>query len=46
VNRRGPAAGVGLEFKYGRLRIAPEVRYTRLDRPNANEVTVMAGFTF
>jgi hypothetical protein len=46
VNRRGPAAGVGLEFKYGRLRIAPEVRYTRLTRPDANQVTVLAGFTF
>lgn len=46
VNRRGPAAGIGVEFKYGRLKIAPEVRYTKLTRPNVNEITVMAGFTF
>ena len=46
VVRRGPAAGVGVEFKYHRIRIAPEIRYTRLDRPFLNEVTVLAGFTF
>jgi hypothetical protein len=46
VNRHGPAAGVGIEFKFGKIKISPEVRYTRLARPNANEVTVLAGFTF
>jgi hypothetical protein len=46
VNRQGPAAGVGIEFKFGKVKISPEVRYTRLTRPNANEVTVLAGFTF
>lgn len=46
VNRRGPAVGVGVEFKYRRVRIAPEVRYTKLTRPNANEATVLVGFTF
>ena len=46
VNRKGPAAGVGIEFKFGKVRISPEVRYTKLTRPNANEVTVLAGFTF
>ena len=46
VNRHGPAAGVGIEFKFGKIKISPEVRYTRLSRPNANEVTVLAGFTF
>ena len=46
VNRHGPAAGVGIEFKFGKIRISPEVRYTKLTRPNANEVTVLAGFTF
>ena len=46
VNRHGPAAGVGMEFKFGKVRISPEVRYTKLTRPNANEVTVLAGFTF
>jgi hypothetical protein len=33
------AAGIGIEFKYGRPWIAPGARYTKLDRPNANEVT-------
>jgi hypothetical protein len=46
VNRKGPAAGVGMEFKVGKVKISPEVRYTKLTRPNANEVTVLAGFTF
>jgi len=46
VNRHGPAAGVGIDFKFGKVRISPEVRYTKLTHPNANEVTVLAGFTF
>ncbi len=46
ANRRGPAAGVGLEIKFGKIRFSPEVRYTKLTRPNTNEVTVLAGFTF
>jgi hypothetical protein len=46
VNRQGPAAGVGIEFKFGKVKISPEVRYTKLTRPNVNEVTVLAGFTF
>jgi opacity protein-like surface antigen len=46
VNRQGPAAGAGIEFKFGKVKISPEVRYTKLTRPNANEVTVLAGFTF
>jgi hypothetical protein len=46
VNRQGPAAGVGMEFKFGKVKISPEVRYTQLTRPNANEVTVLAAFTF
>ena len=46
LNRHGPAAGVGIEFKFGRIRISPEVRYTRLTQPDVNEVTVLAGFTF
>ena len=46
VNRRGPVAGLGVEFKYRRLKIAPEVRYSRLTRPTANDVTVLVGFTF
>jgi hypothetical protein len=46
VSSLGPAAGVGMEFKFGKVKISPEVRYTKLTRPNANEVTVLAGFTF
>ena len=46
VNRRGPAAGVGVEFKYRRIKIAPEVRYMHLTRPGMSVVTVIAGFTF
>jgi hypothetical protein len=46
VNRRGPSGGVGVEFRYHRIRLAPEVRYMHLDRPGSNEVTVLAGFTF
>jgi hypothetical protein len=44
-NVRGPVAGVGIEFKYRRFRIAPEVRYARLN-PDTNLVTILAGFTF
>ncbi len=46
VNRHGPVAGAGIEFKFGKIKISPEVRYTNLTRPNANEVTVLAGITF
>jgi len=42
-NRRGEVAGGGVEFRYGRLKIAPEVRYTRLSNPGANQVSVLAG---
>jgi hypothetical protein len=44
-NARGPVAGLGIEFKFRRVRIAPEVRYTRLN-PDTNLVTILAGFTF
>src|SRR5262249_17314925 len=46
VNRGGPTAGVGVEFKYHRIRIAPEVRYMHLTLPTTNEVTILAGFIF
>jgi hypothetical protein len=46
VNRHGPTAGLGVEFRYGHIKIAPEVRYMHLTQPNSNEVTVMAGFTW
>jgi hypothetical protein len=44
--RNGPAAGAGVEFKYHKLTIAPEVRYTKLTQPNVNGVTLLVGFTF
>jgi len=39
-------AGLGLDFKYRRLKLSPEVRYTKLTRPNRGEITVLCGFTF
>lgn len=42
----GPAGGVGVEYRYGKVKIAPELRYTHLSNPTANLVTVMVGFTF
>lgn len=45
-NRGGPTAGGGVEFKYGKVKIAPELRYTRFGRPNSNNATLMVGFTF
>jgi hypothetical protein len=42
----GPTAGIGVEFKYGRMKIAPEVRYTHFSNPTANNATVMFGVTF
>jgi hypothetical protein len=35
-----------VEFKYGRIKVAPEVRYTRFVTPNTNNATLMVGFTF
>jgi hypothetical protein len=45
LNLNGPAAGVGVEFRYGRVKIAPEVRYSHLN-PNTNLATVLMGVTF
>jgi hypothetical protein len=44
-NVRGPAVGAGIEFKFRRVRVAPETRYTRLN-PDTNQVTILAGFIF
>jgi hypothetical protein len=44
--RRGPTAGAGVEYRFGKVKIAPEVRYNRIDNPNTNQVTVMFGLTF
>jgi hypothetical protein len=45
-NTGGPTAGVGVEYRYGRVKFAPEVRFTRLSQPTANILTVMVGVTF
>ena len=50
-NGSGPAGGIGVEFKYRRIRIAPEARYTHLYHSgltgsNANLLTMMVGITF
>jgi hypothetical protein len=46
LDRSGPVAGGGLEFRYWKLRLAPEVRYTRLNKPGMNQVTLLFGVTF
>jgi hypothetical protein len=44
---RGPVVGVGVEFKVGKIKVAPEIRYTHPSNArNVNQVTVLAGFTF
>lgn len=45
-NSSGPTGGVGVEYRYGRIKIAPEVRYTHLSNPTTNLVTVLVGVTF
>jgi hypothetical protein len=45
-NTFGPTAGAGVEFKVGKFKLAPEVRYTHMDNPRRNLVTVMVGFTY
>jgi Outer membrane protein beta-barrel domain len=46
--RKGPAAGLGLEFKTRYLTISPELRFSRLINtyPRDNRFTGMVGFTF
>jgi hypothetical protein len=44
-NLSGPAGGVGVEFRYGRIKFDPEVRYAHLDS-RINLVTVLLGVTF
>lgn len=41
-----PTAGAGVEFVHGKLKFAPEVRYTYSSRPTLHQVSVLAGFTF
>lgn len=42
----GPVAGAGVEFKLGRFKLAPELRYWRSTNPTSNRVTVLFGFTY
>ena len=45
-NRGGPTGGIGVEFKFGKIKFAPEVRYTHMKNPTSSQVTVLGGFTF
>jgi Outer membrane protein beta-barrel domain len=45
-DRLGPVFGAGIEWKYGRVRLAPEFRYTRLNRPGANQYSLLFGISF
>ena len=42
--RVGPVLGTGLEFSGGRMKIAPEVRFSHHKDPNRNQVTALVGF--
>jgi hypothetical protein len=43
----GEVAGAGIEFRHGRIKIAPEIRYNRLNQGiERNHVTALVGFTF
>jgi hypothetical protein len=46
LNSYGPTAGVGVEYRIGKFKLAPEVRYTHLSNPTRSLGTVMLGFTF
>ena len=45
-NLGGPTGGVGVEFKVGKFKLAPEVRYTHYSNPTSNVASVLVGFTF
>ena len=44
--RPGGVLGAGVEFRRGRIKFSPEIRYTRLTRPGGNQVAVLFGITF
>lgn len=44
--RHGFVGGLGAEYALKRVKIAPELRYTRMSDPNANQLTILVGFTF
>jgi hypothetical protein len=46
ANSVGPTGGTGVEVHIGKFKLAPEVRYTHLNRPGRNLATVLLGFTF
>ena len=46
MNRRGPVAAAGIDFKARRVIISPELRFIHLTHPNTNQVTIMVGFAF
>ena len=46
TNRIGATVGAGLEFRFGRIKIAPELRFTRVSHPNGNMADLLVGFTF
>lgn len=46
TNRIGATVAAGLEFSLGRIKIAPELRFTRVSHPNGNMVDLLVGFTF
>lgn len=50
-NGLGPVAGLGIELRYRRTRLAPELRYTHLSRSRVtqsrpNVMTLLLGITF
>lgn len=46
LNRRGLIAGGGVEVGWGRVKIAPEFRYTRLQNLATNQASILVGVTF
>ena len=45
-NRVGEVFGGGVEWQVGKIRFAPQVRYTRLNKPAGNETSILLGVTF
>ncbi|WP_321474331.1 hypothetical protein [uncultured Paludibaculum sp.] len=44
--RGGYTGATGAEFRFHRLKIAPELRYTRVHRPASNQVSILVGLSF
>lgn len=45
-NREGYVGATGAEFRLSRIRVAPEIRYTRLQNPGTNQVAILFGILF